>query len=61
MKNLFILLFVALLGMLVGVFNQLYLLSNEENIWYVFGACMSGVMMILLIVYAYAEYRREES
>lgn len=60
MKNLFILLFVALMATMMGVFNQLYLLSNEENPLYLYGAVISGSIVLFLLIYAYADYRKDE-
>jgi hypothetical protein len=51
MRNIVILCLTAVLTAVMGIFNQLYLLSNEECIWYVYGAVTSGAAAVGIIIH----------
>lgn len=60
MRNLFILVLTVVLTALMGLFNQMYILSGEECIWYAFGAVTCGAAAIAVIIYEIALWNKKQ-
>ena len=56
MKNLLITVFAVLFATLMGMFNQLYILSGEEQAGYLYCAAFCAAITIILIIYMLAEW-----
>lgn len=60
MRNIVILCLTAVLTAVMGFFNQLYLLSNEECIWYAYGAVTCGAAAVGVIIYEIALWNKNQ-
>jgi hypothetical protein len=56
MKNLFISIFAVLFAAIMGMCNQLYILSEEQEAGFLYGAVLSGVVTMVLLIYQLAEW-----
>ena len=56
MKNLMITIFAVLFAAIMGMCNQLYILSGEEQGGYLYGAAFCAAITIILIIYMLAEW-----
>ena len=56
MKNLFISIFAVLFAAIMGMCNQLYILSEEQDSVFLYAAILSGVVTIVLLIYLVAEW-----
>ena len=56
MKNLFISIFAVLFATIMGMCNQLYILSEEQEAGFLYGAVLSGMVTIVLLIYLVAEW-----
>lgn len=56
MKNLFISIFAVLFAAIMGMCNQLYILSEEQEAGFLYGAVLSGMVTIVLLIYLVAEW-----
>lgn len=60
MRNLLIICLIAALTALMGVFNQMYILSKEECIWYAYAAATFGTATIVVIIYEIALWNKNQ-
>jgi hypothetical protein len=60
MRNLFILVLTVVLTALMGLFNQMYILSGEECIWYAYGALTFGAATIGVIINEVALWNKNQ-
>jgi len=56
MKNLMITIFAVLFAAIMGMCNQLYILSEEQQAGYLYGAVLSGMVTMVLLIYLLAEW-----
>jgi hypothetical protein len=60
MRNLLIICLIAVLTAFMGLFNQMYILSDEECIWYAYGAATCGAVAIGVIIYEIALWNKNQ-
>jgi len=59
MRNLLIICLIAGLTALMGIFNQLYILSNEDCIWYIYAAVTCSASVFFAIIYELSRWKRK--
>lgn len=60
MRNLFILVLTVVLTAVMGLFNQMYILSDEECIWYAYGAATCGTAAVIIIIHEVALWNKNQ-
>jgi hypothetical protein len=59
MRNLLIICLIAGLTALMGIFNQLYILSNEDCIWYIYASVTCGASAFFAIIYELSRWKQK--
>jgi hypothetical protein len=60
MKNLMISIFAVLFAAIMGMCNQLYILSEEQHAGYLYAAIASGTVTMVLLIYLLAEWMSQK-